>query len=89
MSQVIEGGIIKEIVYERGLPFMIVEGESCSTKVYLNPKVISDEYSGNLINMRILSMEGEFLPQDGSLFFPSRVVLKGESTQLDFQLSLG
>ena len=88
MSHPIEGGVIKRIIYERGLPFMIVEGKSRSTKVYLNPKVISDEYSDNLVNMTIVSMEGDFLPQNKDLFFPSRIVLEGKSTQLDFQLSL-
>jgi len=83
-----EGGVIKRIIYERGLPLMIVEGKSNSTKVYLNPKVIPDEYMDNLINMKILSMEGDFLPQNIDLFFPSRIVLEGKSTQLDFQLSL-
>lgn len=87
MSKAIEGGIIKRIIYVRQLPFMIVEGEFRSTKVYLNPRVISDEYMDNLINMKILSMEGDFLPQNEDLFFPSRIVLEGKSTQLDFQLS--
>ena len=32
MFKAIEGGIIKRIIYERGLPFMIVEGKSRSTK---------------------------------------------------------
>jgi len=91
MSKAIEGGIIKRIIYERELPFMVIEGKSCGAKVYLNPRVIriADEYRDNLINMTILSMEGDFSPQNRDLFFPSRVVLKGECAELDFKLLLG
>lgn len=83
MSQTIDGGLIKEIIYECGMLFIIVEGKH-TTKVHLN-QVIPDEYRDGLVGRVILFMEGEFSLKNKDSFFPSRIVLKGKS-QLDFQL---
>lgn len=88
MAKVIEGGIITGISYESGLPILIIK-ECSLSKAYLNPKVIPDEYRDRLVNMKILFMEGDFPAQCPNLFFPSRVVIKGAYSQLDFQLNLG
>lgn len=89
----LSGGVVKEVVYEQGNPFMIVGGENCNVKVYLNPRVIPPEIiqlgERALIGMEIISIKGEFSPQGRELFFPENLVVASSTGISNYRLTFG
>lgn len=81
------GGVVEGLAYRSGLPIMIVslgEGGFNKFNIYLNPKIKPELKEP--VGKEILLIEGEFLPQDGSLFFPHLIVMVDENELTDHKL---